>query len=194
MGAAVAEPLPRHFPALYGQVSLAKRLADAEGRAPCGGLDAPDRAADLERLAGDDAEDRVALVHGIRVEDPSHLPRARADVRGGNVRLRPDEVDDLRGVAARHALELGDGELLRVDDDAALRAPERKTHQRALPRHPHRERLRLFERDLMVIANAALGGAPGDVVRAAEALEDPHGAVVHARRNGDGDALLALEE
>ena len=95
-----------------------------------------------------------------------------ADVGRGDVLLRADLVDDLARVAARHPLELGARELLRVDDDAALRAAERDAHERALPRHPHRERLDLVERDVRVVADAALRRAARDVVRDAVALED----------------------
>src|SRR6185295_3437416 len=88
-------------------------------------LQAAERAADVERLTGDDAEHRVALVHRIGVEDPRHYRRVRTDVGRGNVLLRPDLVDDLARVTARHPLQLSLGELLRVDGDAALGAPER---------------------------------------------------------------------
>ena len=114
VGADVAEALDGDSPALDRQILLPQRLADAERSAARGRLDPPHRAAHLERLPGDDAEHRVALVHRVRVEDPGHLARARAHVGRGNVGLRPDEVDDLGRVAARHPLQLGDGELLRV--------------------------------------------------------------------------------
>ena len=122
----------------------------------------------VKRLAGDDAEHGVALVHRVGVEHPRHRRRVRADVRRGDVLLRADLVDDLRGEPARHALELAARHRLRVADHAALRAAERQAHQRALPRHPHRERLDLVERDVGVIANAALRRAARDVVRDAD--------------------------
>ena len=89
-------------------------------------------------------------------------------------------------------LELGLRELLRVAGDAALRAAERDVHQRALPGHPHRERLDLVERDVRVVADAALRRAARDVVRHAVALEDWTDAVVHDHGNRDDDRLLAL--
>ena len=108
----------------------------------------------------------------IRVEDPGHHRGARADVGRRDVLLGPDLVDDLRGVAARHPLELAERQRLRVADDAALGAAEGEVHQRALPRHPHRERLHLVERDAGVVADAALRRAARDVVRDAPAGED----------------------
>ena len=124
-----------------------QRLEQAEHHAAAGRLAAADRAADRERLAGDDAEHRVALVHRVRVEDPRHHLRVVPTSGAGMSRLGADLVDDLGGEAARHALELLGRERLRVADDAALGAAERQVHQRALPRHPHRERLDLVERD-----------------------------------------------
>ncbi len=167
---------------------------EAEDGAARGRLRAAERAADRERLAGDDAEHRVALVHRVRVEDPRHHGRVRADVRRRDVLLRPDLVHDLRRVAARHPLELARGELPRVADDAALRAAERQVHQRALPRHRHRERLDLVERDVGVVADPALRRPARDVVRDAPAGEDADGAVVHRGRDRDLDRLLALLE
>ena len=191
----VAEPLHRDLEAL----ELARRAGAASRRRqnmtprPVASL-AADRAADRERLAGDDAEHRVALVHRERVEDPRHHLRARADVGRRDVALRADLVDDLGRVAARHALELLGRELLRVADDAALGAAEREVHQRALPRHPHRQRLELVERDRGVVADAALRRAARDVVRDAPAGEDAHAAVVHRHRDRDLDRLLARAE
>src|SRR6266540_2974558 len=111
-------------------------------------LEPAERSAHVERLARDDAEHRVPLVHRVRVEDPGHDRPVGADVGSRYVLLGPDLVDDLRRVAARHLLELAAGELLRVAGDAPLRAAERDVHERALPRHPHRQRLHLVERDV----------------------------------------------
>ena len=170
------------------------RVERAEETAAGGRLQPAERAADGQRLAGDDAEDGVALVHRVRVEDPGHLARARADVRRRDVLLRADLVDDLARVAARHPFELADGELLRVAGDAALGAAEGDAHQRALPGHPHRQRAHLVERDVGVVADAALRRPTRDVVRDAVALEDLDVAVVHRHGDRDGDRLLALRE
>ena len=49
-----------------------------------------------------------------------------------------------------------DRHLARIAADAALGAAVRETEQRALPGHPDRERSALAERDLRVVADAAL--------------------------------------
>ena len=184
-----ATVMPSRRPSRFATASRMQIERAARGR-----LLAAERAADRQRLPGDDAEHRVALVHRVRVEDPRHHGAVGADVRRGDVLLRPDLVDDLGRVAPRHALELAARQLLRIDDDAALRAAERDAHQRALPRHPHRERLDLVERDVRVVADAALRRPARDVVRDAVAREDARRAVVHADRDGDLDRLLARAE
>ena len=50
-------------------------------------------------------------------------------------------------------------QLLGVDDDAALAAAVGDVHDRALPGHPHRQGANLVERDVLVVADAALGRA-----------------------------------
>jgi hypothetical protein len=177
------QPLARHF-------ALAERLVDAVEPAAGGRLEPTERAADVERLAGHDAEHGVALVHRVGVEDPGHLAPRRADVGRGDVLLGADLVDDLARVAAGQALELALGEDLRVADDPALGAAERDAHQRALPGHPHRERLDLVERDVRVVADPALRGPARDVVRDPVAGEDLDAAVVHRDRDRDLDRLL----
>ncbi len=194
IAADVAEALHDHAQALELLVLLAERVGDHVERPAGRRLLAPERAADRERLAGDDAQDGVALVHRVRVEDPGHHARVGADVGRGDVLLGADLVDDLARVTARQALELAARELLGVADHAALGAAEGQAHQRALPRHPHRERLDLVPGDGRVVADAALRGAAGDVVGDAVAAEDTDRAVVHRHRDRDLDRLLALLE
>ena len=123
VAADVAEALDRDARAVHRDRLLAQRLAEAVERAARGRLLAAERAADLERLAGDDAEHRVALVHRVRVEDPGHHLRVGADVGRRDVLLGADLVDDLARVAARHPLELVAREPLRVAD---RRRPSRR--------------------------------------------------------------------
>ena len=136
----------------------------------------------------------MADVHRVRVEDPRHHLGVGADVGCGNVLLGADLVDDLARVAACEPLLLAQREELRVADDPALGAAERQSHQRALPRHPHREGLDLVLGDRRVIANAPLRGAARHVVDDAVALERPHRAVVHLYGHRDLDALLAVRQ
>ena len=85
-------------------------------------------------------------------------------------------------------------ELLGVDRDAALAAAVRDADDRALPGHPHREGLDLVERDVLVVADAALGRAAAEVVLDAVAGEDLDGAVVHVDREVDGQLAARLAE
>ena len=94
------------------------------------------------------------------------------DIGGRNIAVRADQETDLRGEAARHPLQLPKRELLRINGDAALRATEGDIDDGALPRHPHRQGFHLVEGDVLVIAQAALGGTTGDVVLDAIAGED----------------------
>ncbi len=190
----VAEPLDRDAQALERELALADGLLDAIEAAARSRLHPSERAAHVERLAGDDAEHRVPLVHRVRVEDPGHHRPVGADVRGRDVLLGADLVDDLRRVAAGHPFELAPRQLLGVANHAAFCAAERDVHQRALPGHPHGERLDLVERDVRVVADAALGRAARDVVRDAVALVRDDRAVVHRHRRGDDHRLLAFLE
>src|SRR4030095_10524337 len=141
------------------------RLDDRVDAAASGRLIAALGAAQADRLAGDDARDRVALVHGVGVDEPGHDLGVRVDVRRRDVLLGADKDLDLGEEPAAEALELLLRPPLRVDDDAALAAAVRDAHDRALPGHPHREGLDLVERDVLVVANAALGPAAAAGVR-----------------------------
>jgi hypothetical protein len=80
---------------------------------------------------------------------------------------------------------------VRVDAHAALRAAERKRHDRALPRHPHRERHDLTEVDVEVVADAALGRTHREQVLHAVAEDGVDGlVVVAAEREGDDEGAL----
>ena len=72
-----------------------------------------------------------------------------------------------------------------VADDAALGAAEGKPHHGALPGHPCRQGLDFVERDVGVVADAALGRPAKVVVLRTVALEDPDRAVVHPHGNGN---------
>ena len=71
-----------------------------------------------------------------------------------------------------------------------LRAAERDVDDRALPRHPHRERADRVDALLRVEADAALGRAARVVVLHAEAAEHLDLAVVHV----DGNLKLVLAQ
>src|SRR6185436_4325162 len=79
-----------------------------------------------------------------------------ADVGRRNVDVRPDEALELVHEAQRDLLQLFATEAARVELNAALTATEGHLADRRLPRHLGGERLEQVERDLAVVANAAL--------------------------------------
>ena len=173
---------------------MAGRFDDAEDRAARRRLVAALGAAQADRLAGDDARDGVAGVHGVGVHHPGHDLGVGVDVRRRDVLLGADEDLDLGEEPAGQALELLLAELLRVDDDAALAAAVRDADDRALPGHPHREGLDLVERDVLVVADAALGRPAAQVVLDAVAGEDLDRPVVHVDREVDGELAARLAQ
>src|SRR5205807_8876902 len=78
--------------------------------------------------------------------------------------------------------------------DAALGASIGDSYHRALPGHPHGERLDLVDVDARVIPDPALGGAPVDVVVHPVAGEHLDGAVVHEHRKSHDQLALALPQ
>jgi hypothetical protein len=129
----------------------------------------------------------VSIIH-------DHRLAVGADVGRRDVPLRPDVVAERRGEAARDALELGLRVLARIDLDAALAAAERDLVERALVRHPRRQRLHLVEVGLVVVADAALVRPEHVVVLDAVALEHLDLPVVHADREVRDDLVLGLTE
>ena len=163
--------------ALLGEVP-AEPLAGAGGDHHDAGarrLVPEDRAADRDRLARHDLRHRVADLHRVGVHHPGHRLLVRRHVRRRDVLLRPDDRQQLGGEAARQALELAQRHLARIAAHAALGAAVGKAQQRALPRHPDRERSALAERDLRVVADAALRRAEHGGVLDAIAREDRRG-------------------
>ena len=111
----------------------------------------------FDGLAGHHRGLRVARVHGIGVHDPGHGLFIGIHVGRGNVDLRPDEIEQLRGVAARDALQLAHGMDVGIADDAALAAAEGDVDHGALPGHPGGQRAHLVKVDVGSVADAALG-------------------------------------
>ena len=136
----VAEALDDHPAAVDGHLQVAQALVADHHHAAAGGFNPPARAADVERLARHHAGHRLPHVHGVGVHDPRHGLLVGVHVGRGHILLRPDELDDLRGVPARHALQFALAHLLRVADHAALGAAKGDVHHRAFPRHPTGQR------------------------------------------------------
>ena len=190
----VAEALDRDRRLRQVHAEVRDRLDDAEDRAAGRRLVAAFGAAQADRLAGHDARDRVARVHRIGVHHPGHDLGVGVDVRGRDVLLGADEDLDLGEEPAGQALELLLAELLGIDDDAALAAAVRDADDRALPGHPHREGLDLVERDVLVVADAALGRTAAQVVLDAVAGEDLDRPVVHVDREVAGEFAPRLAQ
>jgi hypothetical protein len=123
-------------------------------------------------VAGDDTGLDVALLHRERVHHPGHDSGAGAHVGCWNVDGRSDEIENLRNVAARDALEFPIGHFQRVAGNAALGTAERDVDDGALPGHPRRQRFAVVEVDAGVIADAAFARAARVVVDNAIALKD----------------------
>ena len=155
---------------------------------------AEDRAADRDRLAGDDLRHGVADLHRVGVHHPGHRLLVRRHVRGGDVLLRADDRQQLGGEAAGEPFELARRHLPRVAAHAALGAAVRKAQERALPRHPDRERRALAERHLRVVADAALRRPEHRGVLDAIAGEDDAPLVVHLDGHGEHDRALGVAQ
>jgi hypothetical protein len=152
------------------------------------------RAADVDRLAGHHRGDRLAHVHRVGVHHPGHGLLVGAHVRRGHVLLRPDELHQLGGVAAGHALQLALRHLVRIADDAALGPAEGDVDHRALPGHPTGQRAHLVQRHIRRVAHTALGWPARRGVLHAVAGEDLDPPIVHAHRDVDDHFAGGLPE
>ncbi len=110
-------------------------------------------------------------VHRIRIHDPGHGLLVGVHVRRWNILLRPDEIDNLRRVAACHPLQLALAHLLGVADHSAFGPAKRNIDHRALPGHPTGQRPHFIQRYVRRVAYAALAGAAGNRVLHPEAGE-----------------------
>jgi len=123
----------------------------------------------------------LAPVDGLElVEHPEHVLGIGHDVGGGDVAEVADIVREDPDPAPAELFLLTGAEVVRVADDAALAAAERDVDDGALPGHPHGQSPDGVDRLLGVEADAALAGAAGVVMLAAEAAEHADAAVVHA--------------
>ena len=182
--------------ALLGEVPAEPlaRAGDHHHDAGAGRLVPEDGAADRDRLAGHDLRHRVADLHRVRVHHPRHRLLVRRHVRRGDVLLRADDRQQLGGEAARQALELACDSSRGLQRTPPFAPPYGQAQERALPRHPDRERRALAERDLRVVADAALRRAEHGRVLDAVAGEDDAAAVVHPDRDGEHDRALGVAE
>ena len=178
--------------ALLGEVPaepLASTIDDHHD-ARAGRLRPEDRAADRDRLAGDDLRDRIADLHRVRVHHPGHRLLVGRHVRRRDVLLGADDREQLGGEAAGDRLELPLRERARVAAHPALGAAVGQPKERALPRHPHRERRALAQRDVVVVADTALGRPQDARVLDSVAREDDAPVVVEPDRKSDDQRAL----
>src|SRR5436309_2148730 len=178
----VAEPLDDHAAPFERDAEVARVFHHHVHDAATGGLLAPERAAERDRLPGH-GRGRVAVPARVLVEDPGHDLRVGGDVGRWNVAVRPEHDGNALREAAGEALQLELGELLGIHGDAALRAAERDVHERGLPRHDGREAQHLVVVRLRVVADAALAGASRAVVLDAVAREHLDPPIIHADRD-----------
>ena len=118
------------------QAEAAQSLIGDDHASAAGGFAAPARSAQVDGLARDHGGLRVAGVHRVGVHDPGHGLLIGVHVGSGDVDLRPDEIEQLGGIAARDALQLAGREQIGIADHAALAAAERDVDHRAFPGHP----------------------------------------------------------
>ena len=154
-------------------------------------LPSGDASAEGGWLSGHHRRDRVADVLRVGVHEPRHDLLVGPQVGGGDVCLRPDHVDDLHREPAGDPLQLGPGETHRVDPHPALGAPERDSHDGALPGHQHGQGRHLAQVDVRGIADAALGRAHGGEMLNPISEQGLHlGVGVPAEREADHGGLL----
>ena len=160
--------------------------------AAAGGFAASARSAHVQRLAGDNSRNGLPHVHGVGVHHPRHGLFVGVDVGRGNVFLGADELDELGGVAAGHALQFAARHVLGIANDSALGSAEGDVHHGALPGHPTGEGANFIERYVGRVAHAALGRAARDGVLHTVAGEDFQSAAVHHHRDVDDDFAVGL--
>jgi len=119
----------------------------------------------------------------VLVQDPGHHLRVGVDVGGRDVAVGAEHDRDALGEAAREALQLELGKLLRVHRHAALGAPEWDVHERGLPRHDGREAEHFVVVRLGVVPDATLAWSACAVVLDAVAGEHLDTAIVHPHRH-----------
>jgi hypothetical protein len=158
---------------------------------PPGRLAAAERAADLDRFAGDHLRHREAVVHRVGVHDPGHRPGVGPHIRRRDVPLRTEQRPDLSRVAAGQPLQLADRQAPGGAGDAAFGPAEGDADQGALPGHGHRHRAHLVEVHVRRVADAALGRAARQVVLDAVPLEDGQRPVVDEDREAHRQLALA---
>ena len=161
-------------------------VADDHAPAP-GRLAAAARASEVERLSRHARRHRVPDVHGVGVHDPGHRLLVGVHVRGGDVALRADVVEDFRRVPSRDPLQLASRKFFGIADDAAFGAAERNVDDAAFPSHLGGESTDFVEGDIGAVAQTAFARSARDAVLDAEAVEYFQPPVVQGHGNVHDD-------
>ena len=168
-----------------------RRLGQEEHQPAAGRLPPGHAAAKGRRLPGDYRGDRVPDMLGVGVHEPGHHLLVGAEVGSGDVGLGPDHVDDLHREAPGHPLQLGAGELHRVDPNPTLCPAEGKADDRTFPGHQHGEGGDLAQIDVGGEPDPAFGRAHRGEVLDPITEEGLHLRVgVTAEREADHGRLL----
>ena len=118
-------------------------------------------------------------MHGIGIHDPRHGLLVGIDVGRGHVFFRADELDELRGVAARHALQLTHRHFVRIANHSTLGSAEWNIHDGAFPGHPTSKGANFIEGHIRCITDSAFCRAASNRVLHPEPGKDFQLPVVH---------------
>src|SRR5882724_10121238 len=149
----VAEPMHCDASTLQWQVLNPACFAHGVETTARSGLVTTLRAAEGDRLAGDDPEFSVSAHHGNGVHDPGHCLLVRINIRRGNIAIGTNDGSNLKGVATSESLEFTLRQALRIADDTTFASTIGDAHRGTLPGHPRCERLYLVESNVRVIKN-----------------------------------------
>ena len=190
----VAEALNCKGAVLYVKSELLCQCAAAEHDAASGSLRSAQRAAYFKRLAGDDARDGIAVLHGICIHYPAHYFGVGVDVGSGDILVGADYRRYHCRIASGHSLKLALGHLRRVAGYAALCAAVGDVGNGALYGHPSGECADFVHIDVGMKSYAALARTACARMLNAVACEHFQVAVIHADGEVDLQLLLGITE
>ncbi len=193
----VAEALDRAGGLRGVNAELLHSFADEDDDAEAGGFGAAQGTAAANGLAGNGARNVFAAEDGVFIHEPAHILSVGAHVRGRDVDAVTESVIEGADITADQTFAFADGEIARINNDAALAAAERDVRDGAFPGHLHGQHADSVDGFVGSEAETAFVRAQSVVVLYAEAVEDLQGAVIHADRDADvifflgGAAVLA---
>ena len=179
--------------ALEGLAAGGEHLLGEVDRAVAGGLGTDQRAAPVEALAGEHADELVADAL-VLAEQEADLAAAHADVAGGHVGELADVAAELGHERLAEAHDLAVALALGVEVGAALAAAHGQRGEGVLEDLLEGEELEDAEVDGRVEAQAALVGADGAVHLDAEAAVDLDLALVVDPGHAEHDHALGLDD